>query len=296
MKSKLFAVATILVVCGMFVGGRAFAMPSDADSDTSQLHKVFPAEMSLPPDVDGIPLTFGFGTTTDYVYDRNLDNDADLDENVWTGGTIYYDPDPKVHLSVFLGSAWLKVGSVPINNNTTTKVTLDADAAFAIGGGAKVDVIQFDVISDQPQMNLFVSGGYRNTNPSVKKADGGGFNARSQSLALEINEWQATAGVSQRINNPVKLWLGWDGCNFAWVPYLGVQYTDLDLNITGVSVLPSGGSTISQSVRTGHYSADEVVNIVTGMQIIGFDDKVSIGVEGRFIAETAISLNARFRW
>jgi len=276
--------------------GVSFAMPSEANSDTTQLTKVFPAEMSLPAEAWGIPLTFGFGSTTDFVADRNLDNGADLDENLWTGGNIYYDPDPRVHLSLFLGSAWLRVGSVPIDTDTTTKVTLDADAAFAVGTGVKVDVTDFEVIPDQPKMNLFVSGGYRHTNSDVREVDGGGFNDRSQSLELEINEWQGTVGVSQRINDPLKLWFGWTWCNFAWVPYLAVQYSDLDLNVSGQSQLPNSNSIISQSVQTGHVNSDGVVNLVVGMQVIGFGDKLSIDLEGRMLAESALTLGAHFRW
>ncbi len=295
MKSKLLAIAMAVLVVSAATCVKSYAMPSGADSDTSQLTKVFPAEWSLPPDVYGVPLTFGFGSTTDFVIDRNLEDSSDLSENVWTGGNIYWDPHSKVHLDLFLGTAWMKVGTVAINNNTTTKVSLTADGAFAVGGSAKVDITEFQVIPEQPAMKLFAGGGYRFTNPDVDSIHAS-FDAVSEALNIEINEWSATLGVSQRINDPIKTWFGWGGLNFAWVPYVGVQYTDLDLNISGTSDLPTASSLDRQSVKTGHLNSDDVVNVVVGMQIISFDDKLSIGLEGRFIAETAVSLNGHFRW
>ena len=303
MRSKLLVLTIASLALGVVLSGTSYAMPSDADSDTTQLTKVFPAEMSLPPDVGGVPLTFGFGATTDYIIDRNLDADdaglskSDLTDNVWTGGNIYYDPHEKVHLNLFLGTAWLKVGNVALQNSSGTTVMLNTDSAFAIGGSGKVDVTQFQVIEGQPQMNLFASGGYRFTNPDVDTiGNGGGFNATVFDLNVEVNEWNATLGVSQRINDPMKLWFGLEGWNFAWVPYVGVQYSDLDLNISGTSDLPNTSIANRQQVQTGHRNAEDVVNVITGMQIIAFGDKLSIGLEGRFVSETAVSLNGHFRW
>ncbi len=295
MKSKLLTIGMAALVISAIACGKSFAMPSDMDSDTSQLKKVFSPEMSLPAEAWSIPLTFGFGATTDFVIDRDMDDNSDLSENVWTGGNIYYDPDPRVHLDLFLGAAWLKIGSVPVTNSATTKVNLETDSAFAVGLSGKVDVTEFQVIDQQPPMNLFVGGGYRFTRPDVKNVHAS-FDVTAQNLHVEINEWNATVGVSQRINDPFKQWFGWDGLNFAWVPYVGAQYTDLDMNITGTSDFPTSSTVARESVQTGHVNSDGVFNVVVGMQMIGFDDKLSLGLEGRFISETAVSLNAHFRW
>lgn len=295
MNSKRLIMAVTVMAVGLVACGTSFAMPSGADSDTGQLTKVFQPEMSLPPDAWGVPLTFGFGTTTDYVIDRNMEDNSDLFDNVWTGGNIYWDPHEKVHLDVFLGVAWLKIGSVPVVGAPTTKVALETDTGFAFGVSGKVDITEFQVIPDQPTMKLFATGGYRFTNPDVDSIHAS-FDAASKDLNIEVNEWNGSVGISQRINDPFNLWFGWGWCNFAWVPYVGVQYTDLDLNITGTSSLPDSSNTERQSVQTGHTNSDGVVNVVVGMQIIGFNDKLSIGLEGRFVSETAVSLNGHFRW
>lgn len=296
MKSKLFTVAAILAVSGMFVSGNAAALPSGADSDTSQLTKVFPAEWSLPPEVYGVPLRFGLGSTTDYVIDRNLDDGSDLNDAWWTGGNLYYDPLENIHLDLFVGAAELNVGSVRVNTPNTTRVYLDSEPGISVGGNGKVDITQFAVFEGYPDMKLFAGGGYRFTRVDVEEIQDFSGGPVDFDLDIEVNEWQAMVGVSQRINDPIKLWFGWDGCNFAWVPYVAAQYNDLRLNISGTSILGRASEFPGQSVLTDTAESDDMVAVAVGSQIIAFGDKLSIGVEGRFIAETSISVNAHFRW
>ena len=293
MRSKFFAILAVLLVAAC---GTSFAMPSGADSDTGQLTKVFPPEMSLPEKVWDIPLTFGFGSTADYVIDRNLDDGSDINDAYWAGGNIYYDPAENVHLDLFLGVAEFNVGSVPVNDSLTTKVYLDTDADFAVGGNGKVDITQFAVIEGQPDMELFAGGGYRWAKADVEDIQAVSGGPVSFDLQVEVNEWHGMVGVSQRVNDPFKLWFGWDGCNFAWVPYVAAQYSDLTLNISGVSVLGRASEYPGQSVLTDTADSDDKVAVVAGSQILAFGDKLSIGVEGRFIAETSVSVNAHFRW
>ncbi len=291
MKSSFLKAASVLMVLGVALCGQAFAMPSDAESNTAQLTKLFPEGFGL--EAVGLPVTLGFGSTADYVIDRNFDEGIDIDEGIWYGGNVYWDPLENVHLSTFFGVADFTLGNVRINNDTTTRMILKTNTDFAVGGGGKVDILQFDLLPDLPKMNLFASGGYRWTSGNVTDVTSGSFNAVSQALNVEVNEWQATLGVSQKFDNPLSF-IGWNG--FSAVPYVGVQYNDATLNVSGTSVLPNDARVPNQSVKTGARDSDNVVGVATGLQLIGFSNQLSVSVEGRFITETSVSLNGHFRW
>ncbi|MBI3252533.1 MAG: hypothetical protein HYZ52_04365 [Candidatus Omnitrophica bacterium] len=296
MKIKTFVVVAFLLAVVSFSGDRAFAMPSDADLNTYQMTPLLTSKDQPWMGMWG-PWAVGFGTSADYVIDRNLDDATDVSEATWWGGNVYWDPLDKVHLDVFLGTANLKLGNTPISNNTTTKVVLKTDSQFAVGVGGKVDLIEVDLLSGifpgLPKANIYGSGGYRWTHLAVDTASIGVVDAVIEDLEVEINEWQTGIGIAQRIDNP----LGFIGINgFSITPYVGVQYNDLDLNISGTSSLPADATNPRETVQTGHRNGQDSVAVATGLQLITFGDRLAVNVEGRFIAETAVSLNGRIRW
>ena len=281
MKIKLSA---FIFLFAFLAAGSAFAMPSDADSNTYQLKGLFG---------DVIPgVAIGFGGSGDFILDRNLEDASDL-EATFYGGNIYVDPHEQVHLNLFLGAGDIKLGNVPIDNgNTETKAELETETDFAIGASGKVDVFSFPLFPDEPNSWIFVSGGYRYTHPDVDEVTRGGFVAADPTFTMNIeySEWMATIGWSQAFTK----WI--EGVTF--MPYVGAQYSDVRVDRNGVGKFltqaqPNGQN---QSVLTDDPNGDDVVNVICGIQILGFDNQLSVAVEGRFVAETAVSVSGHLRW
>lgn len=274
-----------LLVVFSFLVTPAFAMPSDADLNTYQMKGI------IQPGEDGLPVAIGLGATGDFVLDRNLEgtdlstNTADL-EALWYGGNVYFDPIDRVHLNLFVGVADIRVGSLSIDNNRTTKVEIESETNLAGGGSGKVDIVEFAVFPNLPSMQLFATGGYRYANLDGDSASPLGNQVLVLDTNFELHEWQAGGGVSQRIN--------WSG--LGWVIYVGGQYSDVDLNVSGTTRYTPRGSGPTETVTTGHLESEEVAGVFCGLQILGWEDRFSVTVEGRFIAETAVSVNGRLRW
>ena len=289
----------LLLTAFSFLVTPAFAMPSDADSNTAQLKGTIGEAVNLnqPIDLGWGPVAIGFGATGDFVLDRNLEgkdtaNTADL-EAIWYGGNVYFDPINRVHLNLFVGVAGIRVGRPSINNNTTAKVEIESETGLAGGGSGKVDIYEFSLldsigITGQPQMAFFATGGYRYTNLDADSATPLGSRTLVLDTNFELHEWQAGGGVSQRIN--------WEG--FGWVFYVGGHYSDVDLNVGGTTTYQDpatfGGSI--QTVTTGSLESEEVVGVFCGLQVLAWEDRFSVAVEGRFVDETAVSVNGHLRW
>ena len=301
MKRGLF-LALLLVLFTALSVPAVSAMPSDAESATVQTKSTLESVFGMK---DALPFALGFGATGDFVLDRNLDNATDL-EALWYGGNIYIDPildssfgylKDRLHFSVFVGVADLQLGNVGVSGSTTTKVQLESDAAIAVGGGGKFDILEFQIpylkdvllVSELPNAQLYVSGGYRWSNPSVDSAPNLGTRVATVDMEFEVNEWHAGVGLQQRINN----WIPGVGL----VPYIGVQYSDIEVELTGTGTYAvEAGGDAAQTITTGSGNSDDVVAAVAGIQVWGFEDRLVVSVEGRFIAETAVSVNGRIRW
>ena len=281
MKPKILLWVGVVALVFFASSRNLSASPSEADSNTAQM-KGGETRFAL-----------GLGASSDFVMDRGLKKNEKLSVN-WYGGNIYFDPMDKFHLDFFLGAADVSLGSAHINNNETTIAELATDTTFAGGVGAKYDIADFEMWPDEPQAKLYASMGYRITSPDVSDATLGGERipgnsnpTSSLSMNIELQEWHASLGISQRING----W--WKGVSL--MPYAGVQYSDVSMNLSGTGVFPGHFGQI-ESIRTGDVNSNDVVGVFVGLQVLSLGDRLALSVEGRFVDETAFSANGRFRW
>lgn len=278
MRSKFVGVILFLLCVAVSAGSPAFALPSDGDLNAAQLVGEFPYHLA-------------FGGTGDYVIDRNLEAEEDL-EAVWYGGNINYDPVDQVHFNIFLGGASLRLGNVQLDTDVNTRTYLVSNDGFAAGVGAKWDFWEFSIIPDQPNMQVYTSGGWRFTDVEIESSRGDPTPV-ALDIDVTVHEWQAGVGVSQRINDPFGI-IGLPGVHL--VPYVGVAYSDINVDLDGSSLYPQASTSANQAIVLGNRDSSEKVAAVAGVQILSFSDRFSVGIEGRFIAETAGSVTGRVRW
>lgn len=283
----LFALVLALFIV-LAANGVTYAMPSDADSNTAQM-------------AGDLPFVLGLGASGDWVLDRNLENDRDQGEDMeskWYGGNIYFDPFPQWHLNLFLGVAEIELGSLGMTglsatepfgavNTLGTRGSLETETSFAIGGSTKVDIINFPVFPDQPNMEIFGVGGYRYTSADVDEAKRGPTPATTLEMNVELHEWQGGGGVAQRIKNVIP--------DFELITYVGSAYSDVSLNLSGTNTF-ARSSGPNQTIVTGKRESEDLINVFTGLQVLTPGNRWTVNVEGRFINETAVSVDGRFRW
>lgn len=259
------------------------AMPSDADSNTYQMARLVPTDSQMPA-------ALGIGASGDFIFQRDLEDGEAFERFHVTGANIYFDPIKRLHLNLLLGAAQGELAGLKIELSngapTTVKGLGKSDTAFAMAISGKVDVVEFPLISNQPKAGVFLSSGYRFTNPNLETAEGdNGLQPTVLDMSFDYQEWQVAGGLSQRFDNVLKY--------FSCMPYIGMKYSDLHLDLDGTSSFPAGPG-VTASIVTGGRNSDRVLGLFFGLQILA-RDRLSLDLEGRYIDETAFYLNGRIR-
>lgn len=215
---------------------------------------------------------FTVGVELDFVTERELDvsgEDVAVDKLNWYSAKIAYAFEDKVELYCLLGAAdgefSEKYAGVDLLYETETE--------FAWGLGATVLLNEFE-----NGIRLGLDGRYRQVEPSVDKVNLNGTeysipSGSVTSIDIEYSEWQIALGISKEINS--------------FVPYGGIKYSDVEASMK---------ATISGTTyTTDDVDSDNVFGIFIGCDFLA-NENFSIGVEGRFIDETAFSVRGVYRF
>ena len=280
MKKRFVVALMVVLTTSLFSSRCLLAMPSDADSNTAQMKG------------EWVQFPLATGASADFV-ERDLDNNEELNSTHWYGANIYFDPVERLHFNLFLGAVQGDLDNLRLVLSTGVPVPNvvglgDSDTAFAIGISSKADVVEFNLVPNQPNAQLFVSGGFRYAEPDLNSARGSnGLQPTALNMKVGLSEWQAGGGIQQPLENIIA------GVVFA--PYIGVKYSDMNVDLSGTSSFPAGPG-VTVSIVTGERKSDEVVGLFLGLQILGWENRLSFDVEGRFIDESAVYINGRMRW
>ena len=152
MKKRFFAVSVVVWAVSLFSSRSLMAMPSDADSNTAQMKG------------EWVQFPLAVGASGDFL-DRDLNDNEELNSMSWYGANIYFDPVERLHFNLFLGGAQGDLDNLRVELSTGGLVPNvvglgESDTAFAIGISSKADVVEFNLVPNQPNAQLFVSGGY----------------------------------------------------------------------------------------------------------------------------------------
>ena len=135
-------------------------------------------------------------------------------------------------------------------------VDLSIDTETAFAWGIGATVFLYEFDNG---IRLGVDGNFRNTAPSLDEVD----------VDLEYSEWQIALGVSKQIDQ--------------FVPYGGIKYSDVKAELT----VPGLGSEDTGS--------DNIFGIFVGCDFLA-NENISVGIEGRFIDETALAIRGMYRF
>jgi len=278
-KRSLFSIVLFFTI--LFCAAPVMAMPSDADSNTAQMRG------------ERVDFPLAVGASTDFVLERALSNGEGLENADWYGANIYFDPVERLHFNLFLGAQQGSLEDLRLELSTGGLVTDvtgvgKSETAFAFGIGAKADVMEFDLLPDRSKTELFVSGGYRRTDSDLESAAGSnGLQPTALDMEIELQEWQAGVGVKQRFDDLIP--------GISLLPYLGVKYSDVDIDLSGISSFPAGPG-VTASIVTGSRESNDIVGLFLGLQVLGWENRLSLDIEGRWVEETAVYLNGHIRW
>lgn len=212
-------------------------------------------------------------TEYDFVADRNLvaqTDDAELRLYGGRAGVILWD---RVMAYGLAGTAQADQEYTFANN----KVGWETDLDFAWGVGATLLLYEAPLHDIGGVLNIGIDGKYRRfdldvSEVTVNGVEYGSSNAGLTDTDFEMYEWQIAMGISYRAEK--------------FVTYGGIKISDVGGNLS--ATIP--GNTFYHTMD----SADNFGLFIGAEYLIM--DGFSLGVEGRFIDETAISTIAKARY
>ncbi len=125
-------------------------------------------------------------------------------------------------------------------------------------------------------IRLGIDGRYRQVEPDIDKVILNNVDVSSiiTNVSAEYKEWQVALGISKELGQ--------------FVPYGGIKYNDVEASMEATSFL-------GITDKTDDINSDGVVGIFVGCDFLPTKN-LSIGVEGRFIDETAFTVSANYRF
>jgi opacity protein-like surface antigen len=217
-------------------------------------------------------MPFSIGADLDFVFNRELDasgEDLEIDQLNMYAARLSYTLEKRAEFYCLLGAA----NGVWKESYAGANLKYETETAFAWGIGATVYLYEFE-----NGIQLGLDGSYRSSEPDVDSITLNGIRYSIPSggvsdVNIEYGEWQVALGISKQIDK--------------FVPYGGIKYSDVK---TSLEATISGTTYSSDDV-----SSDMIFGIFLGCDYV-VHDNISLGIEGRFIDETALNVRGIYRF
>lgn len=215
---------------------------------------------------------FKVGAELDFVTERDLDvsgEDVAIEKLNWYAGKLSHAMSDKVDLYTLLGAANAEFSE----KYSGVDLKAETETAFAWGLGATILLKEFD-----NGIRVGIDGRYRQVEPDIDKLILNNVEYAIPSgsvtnVSAEYKEWQVALGISKELGQ--------------FVPYGGIKYNDVE---TSLEAKISG-----TTYKTDDINSDGVFGIFVGCDFLP-SKNFSVGVEGRFIDETAFTVSSTFRF
>lgn len=216
---------------------------------------------------------FQVGVDWNHTFKREMEEGSEIQTD-WLMGKLSYRIDAaRASIYGLLGSAFgeSKNGLVL---GTTRKLSYDIDGAFAWGTG--LSWTAWETQAGSGLFRFWVDGRYQQFNADTSSAKLGGDAASVNSLDHEQKEWHVALGMTY-VSGP-------------WAPYVGIRYSDVDIDQPGQATFASGTVTGGSGLRS-----DLLIGTFVGLDYKA-TDQLAISVEGRLVDEYGISVGATYRF
>ncbi len=235
---------------------------------------------------DAMSLRFGF--YGDYVFNRHLDSnhrhfDADIECTEIFTNAFYFDVNlwDRTDLFLTLGATnlFIETNDSPFYNqsmNEGSRLTLESGTDFSWSVGLRTTLWECG------STVLGLEGQYFQTKPHLTRVSlcCDFSNYPSSSVDLFYKEWQIGLGVAHRINI----------LSF----YAAIKYAHADLDFNDIR-LPVPSESVTDFVTLPTFENEKSVGYAIGVSLIDCE-KASVTVEGRFVDEKALYVNAQIRF
>lgn len=272
----------------LLIPGSIFALPLGNPIDATLLSEGIFDDCFCKPEGCLFPTSYRLGFYGDYVYNRHLKVD-----NSSAGGSLH-EVELNTNAALFALSwcdrfeAFATVGASNIWIFTSVDsfhippptdfmfIDSETSLSWSVGGRA--------TLWGCGCFNLGVEGQYFRANPLINYAQDEGASPvyQDDGTTLTYTEWQVGLGLSY--------YHALTCCGTALVPYVGISYSDARLdtnNFVYEDEVPP------RSLPIPSLDSDRHVGYGLGLTLVG-NDMISVTVEGRFVSEKALHLNAQF--
>jgi len=197
----------------------------------------------------------------DIVFERELDQGSEI-EAQWYLAKVGVTLIEKIDVYGLLGTANLEPKKL-----TSSVYDIESEYGVAWGLGAKVLLYETEEYGDGI-LRVSVDGNYRAYKPDIDTISG----STSSSGEVDFAEWGASLGLSYTLDKIT--------------PYVGVKYSDVDLEISGTNI---------GTLDTLSINSDNVVGVFVGADYL-FAENIALNLEGRFIDETAVNVGLKINF
>ncbi len=227
----------------------------------------------------------------EYIADHDLDNGVEM-ESYWFGFNIGKRINADTSVFGYVGIVnFENIDTVRVEAPFISTLSYDTDYGLAYGGGVLHEFKEYQLLDGEKPAVLFGSANTRFTKVDTDGAShiASGSTLTSNSADLTYLEWQVSLGVKQELTI------------FGHVLplFFGVTYNDVFVDLGGNTIFnvpnTSAGNAHPETVQLFDESAADILGGFVGISIPIDDDK-SLSFEGRFINETAASVEGTVRF
>ena len=207
------------------------------------------------------------GVDNDFVFKRELDvpdESVELEAD-FHSAKLSYTIAEKADVYVLLG---MMNNALVSATGGSTEVLYDVDSSFTWGVGATLLAYE-----TEGGFRAGIDGKYRSASPEVSKVSVDGTDYDLTDSEADFSEWQVAFAISQQMGK--------------FAPYVGAKYSDVTVKAKG---------TVAGTVyETEERNSKDNFGPFVGLSFLPTDN-ISLNVEGRFVDESAFSVNLAFKF
>lgn len=222
-KLYFFIISIVILMSCVLKSGFAATVGNTLDLDLPQ-HSALLRQEIIEGTLDEYEQAVKIKASLDleFVFNKELNTNDDLTKSElkgqWFMGKLGMTLFNRVEPYVKIGTSNLEVKW----NHGGQEIEVDADSAFALGGGLKAKIWEFE----NSGIRLTGDAQYRTTDSDVGEISVSGVSVIDKGATFKVDEWQVSLLASKKFEIPLKLQ------SIYAVPYTGITYADSNVDVS----------------------------------------------------------------